>query len=258
MKIGIIGGSGLYDMELLSSPERIKVATPYGFPSSPLLKGAYGENEIYFLPRHGGEHTIPPHLVNYRANIWAMREVGVERIIGSNAVGSLRDDYPPGALVILDQFIDFTKKREYTFYEGGQVYHVSLADPFCPELRHVAIDIAKEKGFNLREKGTYVCIEGTRYSTRAESKMFKQFGDVIGMTLVPECQLARELEICYLNLSMVTDYDVCAERPVSSKEVIETMKKNVEILKTMIRELIPRMPQTRSCECKSALKDAGA
>jgi 5'-methylthioadenosine phosphorylase len=258
MKIGIIGGSGLYDIELLSSPKEIKVSTPYGSPSSTLHEGSYGGNEVYFLPRHGGKHTIPPHLVNYRANVWAMKEMGVERIIGTNAVGSLRDDYPPGALVIVDQFIDFTKKREYTFYDGGKVYHVSLADPLCPELRRIAVEIAERKGFELRERGTYVCIEGPRYSTRAESRMFKQFADIIGMTLVPECQLARELEICYLNLSMVTDYDVYAERPVSSKEVVETMKKNVEVLKSMVRELIPKIPAARSCGCSSALKDAEA
>ena len=245
-------------MDLFASSERIKVDTPYGAPSAPLLKGTYGKDEIYFLPRHGEEHTIPPHMVNYRANIWSLKKVGVERIIATNAVGSLRDDFPPGTLVISDQFIDFTKKREYTFYDGGQVYHVSLADPFCPEMRQEAISQAGEEKFPLRERGTYVCIEGPRYSTRAESKMFNKVGDIIGMTLVPECQLARELEMCYVNLSMVTDYDVYAEKPVSSKEVVETMRRNVGVLKTMIRELIPRIQRERKCECSRALQNAWA
>lgn len=255
VKIGIIGGSGFY--ELLEDPREVKIATPYGSPSAPVQVGKLEGMEVAFIPRHGIGHTIPPHKVNYRANIWALHKLGVERIIGVNAVGSLQEEYKPGDIVFVDQFIDFTKKRDYTFYDGGKVYHVGFADPFCPEIRKVLIDSAKELGLQFKETGTYICIEGPRFSTRAESRMFRQFADIIGMTLVPEINLARELEICYANISMVTDYDVWAEKPVDTKEVLETMAKNIDNVKALLKLAVPRIPEKRDCPCSKALENAG-
>ncbi len=255
MKIGIIGGSGFY--KLLDNPREMKMSTPYGSPSAPVQIGRLSSVEVAFIPRHGVNHTIPPHKVNYRANIWALHELGVERVIGINAVGSLKEEYKPGDIVLVDQFIDFTKKRNYTFYDGGKVYHVSFADPFCPEMRGILGKTAGELGIPYKDKGTYACIEGPRFSTRAESRMFRQFADVIGMTLVPEINLARELAMCYANISMVTDYDVWAEKPVDTKEVLETMAKNIENVNSLLKGAIPKIPDERHCNCGKALENAG-
>ncbi|RLF18160.1 MAG: S-methyl-5'-thioadenosine phosphorylase, partial [Thermoprotei archaeon] len=233
------------------------VYTPYGPPSDEIIVGEFKGRRIAFLPRHGRGHVVPPHMINYRANIWALKTLGVERIIAVSAVGSLREDYRPGDFVVPDQFIDFTKNRTYTFFDGRLVAHVSMADPFCPELREVAIKTAKELGIPVHEKGTYVCIEGPRFSTRAESRLYKSWGaDIIGMTLVPEVNLAREAQICYVTIAMITDYDVWAEKPVTAEEVIKVMKENVEKAKKLLYELIPRIPKERKCPCKEALKEA--
>jgi 5'-methylthioadenosine phosphorylase len=255
-KIAVIGGSGIYDPEIFKSERSVKLSTPYGSPSGAIEVGSMGGVEVAFFPRHGKGHAIPPHKVNYRANIWALKELGVERIIAASACGSLKEDYTPGSLVVVDQYIDFTKKREYTFYDGGQVHHVSLADPFCRPMSDLCIDAGKKLGLNVHPRGTYICIEGPRFSTRAESKMFRTFADIIGMTLVPECQLARELEMCYVTLAMVTDYDVWQERPVSAQEVLEIMGKNVSNVRKIMTEVLPKLPATRNCECASALKFA--
>ncbi|RLF13511.1 MAG: S-methyl-5'-thioadenosine phosphorylase [Thermoprotei archaeon] len=256
-EIGIIGGSGLYDPGLFKEVKSIKVYTPYGPPSDEIIVGEFKGRRIAFLPRHGRGHVVPPHMINYRANIWALKTLGVERIIAVSAVGSLREDYRPGDFVVPDQFIDFTKNRAYTFFDGRLVAHVSMADPFCPELREVAIKTAKELGIPVHEKGTYVCIEGPRFSTRAESRLYKSWGaDIIGMTLVPEVNLAREAQICYVTIAMITDYDVWAEKPVTAEEVIKVMKENVEKAKKLLYELIPRIPKERKCPCKEALKEA--
>ncbi len=256
-EIGIIGGSGLYDPGLFKEVKSIKVYTPYGPPSDEIIVGEFKGRRIAFLPRHGRGHVVPPHMINYRANIWALKTLGVERIIAVSAVGSLREDYRPGDFVVPDQFIDFTKNRTYTFFDGRLVAHVSMADPFCPELREVAIKTAKELGIPVHEKGTYVCIEGPRFSTRAESRLYKSWGaDIIGMTLVPEVNLAREAQICYVTIAMITDYDVWAEKPVTAEEVIKVMKENVEKAKKLLYELIPRIPKERKCPCKEALKEA--
>ncbi len=255
-RIGIIGGSGLYDPEILEDTKQIKMTTPFGAPSAPITVGYLKEVPVAFLPRHGIGHWIPPHKINYRANIWALRELGVERIIAVSAVGSLQEHIKPGDLVVPDQFIDFTKSRVYTFYDGGKVYHVSLADPFCPVLRDLLISTAKSFGYSVHERGTYICIEGPRFSTRAESKMFRQFADIIGMTLVPEVTLARELEICYATLALVTDYDVWAEKPVDAQEVVRVMAENVEKAKKILYEVIPKIPEERSCICSKALENA--
>jgi 5'-methylthioadenosine phosphorylase len=212
---------------------------------------------VAFVNRHGPGHSIPPHLVNSRANIYALKRLGVTRIIAPGAVGSLKEDYKPGDLVITDQFVDFTKQRQYTFFQGGRVYHVSLADPFCSEMRAVLIDAARVLNLPAHERGTYVCIEGPRYSTRAESRMFRSFGDIIGMTLVPECQLAREAEICYAAINTITDYDSFSEVPVSTEEILRTMKENIEKVQNLLQQTISKIPMERNCKCKDALKDAG-
>jgi 5'-methylthioadenosine phosphorylase len=258
-EIGIIGGTGVYDPGLLSNERQVKVETPYGEPSDLVTIGEYAGRKVAFIPRHGRKHTIPPHRINARANIWALKQLGVERIIAPSAVGSLALAYKPGHIALPDQFIDFTKGRQYTFYDGVKVAHVSVADPFCPELRSVASKVIKKSKFPFHEKATYVCIEGPRFSTRAESKFYRDVmkAKIIGMTLVPECALAREAEICYLSIATVTDYDVWANVPVSSKEVIETLRKNVEKTKKLVAELIPAIPQERrKCACSHALEGA--
>ena len=256
-EIGIIGGTGVYDQESFEDAKEIKVFTPFGETSDLISVGVYKNVKVAFISRHGKNHTIPPHRVNYRANVWALKQLGIKRIIASAAVGSLREDYSPRTFVIPDQFIDRTKKRLDTFYEGGQVCHISVADPFCEQLRHFFIEAAQKLGLNVKKSGTYVCIEGPRFSTRAESRLFQTWNaDVVGMTLYPECVLAREAELCYVSISTVTDYDVWAESPVSTKEVIEKARKNNEDLKKLILEAIPQIPKTKDCSCDSALKDA--
>lgn len=256
-EVGIIGGTGVYDQESFEDVKEVKVYTPFGETSDLVSVGSYKNVKVAFIARHGKNHSIPPHKVNYRANVWALKQLGVKRIIASAAVGSLRKDYGPGTFVIPDQFIDRTKKRLDTFYEGGQVCHISAADPFCEQLRPIFINNAKKLGLDVKETGTYVCIEGPRFSTRAESKLFQMWkADVVGMTIYPECILARESELCYASISMVTDYDVWADSPVSTKEVIEKAQESNEKLKKLILEALPQLPKTRDCACGSALKDA--
>lgn len=255
--IGIVGGTGVYDPEIIEDAREVKVYTPYGAPSSFITLGNYKGRTIAFIPRHGAGHQIPPHKINYRANIWAMKELGVKRIVASSACGSLREDYEPGDFVITDQFIDRTRKRLDTFYEGGVVGHVSSADPLCPQLHDLFVEQAEGHGYPVHQTGTYVCIEGPRFSTRAESRLFRQWGcDIIGMTMYPECMLAREAEICYVSIAMVTDYDVWADKPVSSDEVVETMKMNSEKFKTLIMDALPLISEERTCGCGSALAQA--
>jgi 5'-methylthioadenosine phosphorylase len=256
-EIGIIGGSGVYDSAILENVEETKVYTPWGRTSDLVSVGSFRGRRVAFISRHGRNHQIPPHMVPYRANLWALKELGVHRVIAASAVGSLREDYRPGEFVIVDQFIDRTKWRGDTFYEGGQVCHVSAADPFCPELRECFIKSATLLGVPSHDKGTYVCIHGPRFSTRAESKLFRSWGvDVIGMTLLPEAVLARELELCYASVSMVTDYDVWADHPVSTDEILKTMTGNVENFKRLVMDSIPRIPSARHCECDHALRNA--
>jgi 5'-methylthioadenosine phosphorylase len=256
-EIGIIGGTGVYDQENFKHVKEVKVFTPFGETSDLVSIGVYKGVKVAFIPRHGRNHTIPPHRVNYRANVWALKQLGVKRVISSSAVGSLREDYEPGNFVIPDQLIDRTKKRLDTFYEGGQICHISSADPFCHQLRLFFIDLANKLGLNVKESGTYVCIEGPRFSTKAESRLFRMWkADIIGMTIYPECILAKEAELCYAPISMVTDYDVWAEKLVSTKEVVNTMRKNDENFKQLIFEAIPQLPKQVDCDCGCALKDA--
>ena len=254
-KIAIIGGSGLEDPRLFEKIKEVKIKTPFGDPSAPIIIGNFIGKTVAFLSRHGKTHAIPPHKVNSRANLWALKKLGIERIIGISAVGSLRKNFKPGDIVICDQFIDFTKKRDYTFYDKGTV-HVSLADPFCPELRSLFYKEAEKLKLPVHKKGTYWCIEGPRFSTRAESKFFRNFADIIGMTLNPEVSLAREKEICYLCLAMVTDYDVWQRHPVNAAEVLKTMGANIERIKKLLGAAIPKIKEKRSCFCKESLKNA--
>ena len=255
--IGIIGGSGIYDPGLIESPERLKVYTPYGQPSSMIIIGAYQGKQVAFIPRHGEGHIIPPHAINYRANIWAFKELGVERVLAPSAVGSLQEEYRPGELVLPDQFIDRTWGRPSTFHDGGKVAHVSMADPFCPELTDILYDTAVSLNLPIHRGGTYVCIQGPRFSTRAESRMFRSWGaHIIGMTLVPEVTLAREVRMCYLTIAMITDYDVWAEKPVSAEEVVKTMAENVEKVRKLLAKALPKIPEKRGCGCARYMDEA--
>lgn len=256
-RIGLIGGSGIYDPGLLEKPEKIKVYTPYGSPSAHVTIGDYGGRTIAFIPRHGEGHVIPPHAINYRANIWALKELGVERVLAPSAVGSLQEEYRPGELVLPDQYIDRTWGRPGTFYEGGQVAHISMADPFCPELIDILYDTAVSLNLPIHRGGIYVCIQGPRFSTRAESRLFRSWGaHIIGMTLIPEVNLAREARMCYLTIAMITDFDVWAEKPVSAEEVVRTMRENVEKVRKLLAEAIPKIPGERGCGCAKYLDEA--
>ena len=256
-EIGIFGGTGIYDSGLLKESKEITIETPYGKTSDSITIGEFNERKVAFMPRHGKKHTIPPHLINYKANIWAFKELGVKRIIAPSAVGSLKEEFEPGNFALPSQFIDFTKSRKGTFSEDGRVIHISVADPFCPELQNIILDVVNEQQVKIHKDATYVCIEGPRFSTKAESKFYKSTGaDIIGMTLVPECQLAREAQICYASISTVTDYDVWAEKPVTAKEVMETLSKNVKVAKTLLTVLIDKIPETKSCSCEKALEEA--
>jgi 5'-methylthioadenosine phosphorylase len=257
-EIGIFGGSGFY--ELLPDVEEIELDTPYGPPSAPLVVGTIAGRRVAFLPRHGRRHELPPHRIPYRANVWAMRELGVRRILGPNASGSLRADVELGEFVVCDQFLDRTRRREDTFYDGPETTHVSAADPFCPELRALLVETARELGIPVRDGGTVVVVEGPRFSTRAESRWFQSLGaDVINMTAYPECHLARELELCFANVSMVTDHDVGVEGqpPVSSADVARVFEQNNERLRELLFAVVPRMPAEREEHmCTTALAGA--
>ena len=256
-EIGIIGGTGIYDSGLLEKSKEVEIDTPYGKPSDCITLGLFKGKKIAFLPRHGKKHSIPPHMINYRANIWAFKELGIKRIIAPSAVGSLKEEFAPGDFVIPTQFIDFTKSRNCSFSELGRVIHISVAEPTCHEVHEIVQRVINAKGIPLHDSGTYVCIEGPRFSTKAESKFFKSTGaDIIGMTLVPECQLAREAQICYTSISTVTDYDVWAEKPVTAKEVIATLSKNVDNMKSILTDLIEKIPTEKKCSCEKALEDA--
>ena len=258
--IGIIGGTGVYDQSLLENVEQIDMDTPYGKPSDIVTVGEYKGVKVEFIPRHGAKHQHPPHLVNYRANIDALKQLGVKWIIAPQAVGSLHEDYKPGELAFPDQFIDRTWGREMSFYKGSPVCHISTAEPFCKDLRELLAEKSKDLGYAMHNKGTYVCIQGPRFSTKAESKAFQQWnGHLIGMTAVPECVLAREAEICYSSIAMVTDYDVWKEHAVSIEEIVRVMKENEGKVKNLIKEMIPIIPEKlkeRKCECATALKGA--
>jgi len=257
IEIGIIGGTGLYDPKLLTNTKEVRIRTPYGMPSDSITVGELRGRQVAFLARHSKKHTIRPTDVNSRANIFALKKLGVERIVAPSTVGSLRDEFKPGDLVLIDQFIDRTTRREESFYTGKKVCHISVAEPMCPQLREALKKAAQLSSIKVHETGTYVCIEGPRFSTKAESKMFRSWGaDVVGMTLVPECVLAREAEMCYATIAAVTDYDVWKEEPVSVEKVVKTMKANVEKVKRLIVEAVANVPSMRNCDCATALQNA--
>lgn len=259
MIIGVIGGSGLYQMEGLEKVREARVATPFGRPSDAYVRGVLEGTDFVFLPRHGRGHRWIPTEVNFRANIFGMKRLGVERIISVSAVGSLREEIAPGHVVIPDQFIDRTMQRPSTFFGRGIVAHVSLADPFCPVLREGLIQAAREEGARVHPTGTYLCMEGPQFSTRAESVLYRSWGaHVIGMTNLQEAKLAREAEICFATVALATDYDCWNHNAgdVEIEQVIRILQENVRLARQIIRRTVRLLPGERSCKCASALKDA--
>ena len=257
--IGVIGGSGLYQMEGLKSVREITVTTPFGKPSDKLVRGKLGNSDLIFLPRHGKGHRWLPTEVNFRANIFAMKKLGVERIISVSAVGSLREEVAPGHIVVPDQFIDRTSQRPSTFFGKGLVAHVGLADPFCGHLSGVLVQSALEAGATVHRGGTYLCMEGPQFSTRAESHLYRSWGaHVIGMTNLQEAKLAREAEICFATLALATDYDCWNGQAgdVEIEQVLAVLQSNVTLARRTIVAAVGVLTAQRTCDCASALKNA--
>lgn len=258
-RIGIIGGSGLYQMEGLADLEEVSLSTPFGEPSDALILGTLRGLRLAFLPRHGRGHRISPSQLNSRANIYALKSLGVEWIIAVSAVGSMREEIAPLDIVIPDQLFDRTKGRASTFFGQGLVVHAAFADPFCPNLSQTLYEAAQAVGATVHKSGTYLCMEGPQFSTKGESRIYRQWGvDVIGMTALPETKLAREAEICYATLALVTDYDVWHEaaEPVTAEMVVHNLLKNVATAQRIIAEALPRLPTRRDCPCATALRAA--
>lgn len=259
-EIGVIGGTGFYS--LLDDAEEHHVDSPYGAPSDAVTIGSVAGRAVAFLPRHGRAHNLPPHVINYRANISALKALGCTRIIGPCAAGSLQPHVRPGDLVICDQYVDRTRGRRDTFYDGSPVTHVAMAEPYCPTLRAIAIESAEAMHLPVHRRGTVVTIQGPRFSTVAESRWFGGQGwEVINMTQYPECPLARELEMCYVNLSLITDYDVGVEgepgvAAVTAEEVVRRFRENTGRLRDLILQMIPAIPAERNCICATALAQA--
>ena len=257
--VGVIGGSGLYEMEGLEDVRPVSLKTPFGDPSDSFVVGCLEGVKIAFLPRHGRGHRISPSSLNFRANIYAMKLLGVQWIIGVSAVGSMKESIHPGDMVIPNQFIDRTVGRASTFFSNGIVGHVSFADPVCPVLSQILFQAGKEVGANVQKDGTYLCIEGPQFSTRAESRLYRTWGvDIIGMTNIPEAKLAREAEICYATIAFATDYDGWheTEQDVSIGEVLRILAQSTKIAKSAIRNAVTHLPEKRECICATALKYA--
>ena len=252
-ELGVFGGSGF--SAFLDDVEHVRLDTPWGAPSGPVAIGTVEGRTVAFLARHGEDHHLPPHRVNYRANVWAMRELGVTRIIGPNACGSLQRHIAPGHVVVCDQLVDRTSGRPDTYFDGPEVAHVSFADPYCPELRAVAVDAARGDGAEVHDGGTVVVVQGPRFSTRAESAWFSGQGwHVVNMTQHPEAYLARELGLCYAGISLVTDYDAGIEGgvPVTFEEVLRVLDANIERLRRILHLALPAVPTVRACACSTA------
>ena len=259
IKIGVIGGSGLYQMDGLKILDEKRIDTPFGKPSDCVIIGEIDGIRLAFLPRHGRGHWISPSEINFRANIYAMKTLGVERILSVSAVGSMKEEIAPGDVVIVDQFIDRTTRKGATFFENGIVAHVSFADPVCPHLFKTVSQAAQKTKAKVHKGGTYVCIEGPMFSSRAESKLYRSWGvDCIGMTNYQEAKLAREAEICYVTIALPTDYDCWHEtaQDVDVAVVIETLNKNVATARAIIKESLAHIASERDCPCASALKVA--
>ncbi|MEA2528474.1 MAG: 5-methylthioadenosine phosphorylase [Thermomicrobiales bacterium] len=258
-KLGIIGGSGLYDLPDLQIDDRLLLETPFGPPSDRLIVGHLGSTDVVFLPRHGAGHRLTPSELPYRANIYALKQLGVTHLLTVSAVGSLKEELPPLTIVLPDQIIDRTVARPRTFFEGGAVAHVGLAHPFCPCLSGEIARAAATTGIPIVEGGTYLCIEGPQFSTRAESMLYRSWdAAVIGMTAMPEARLAREAELCYATIAMVTDYDVWheTEGPVTVEMVVANLRANTEAAKRIVRAVADQGLPDRTCACGDALRDA--
>lgn len=261
-RVGVIGGSGLYGIPGLEVSGERKVRTPFGAPSAAYVMGELAGVEVVFLPRHGAGHDIPPHRINYRANLWGFGELGVERVLSVNASGGIRRGLGPGDIVVLDQVLDFTQgARAGSFYdggEGGQVVHIDFTEPYCPEVRGALLRAGEKAGVGLGDGGTYLCVNGPRLESRAEIEFFASAGaDVVGMTGMPEAALARELEICFAGVAVVTNYAAgFTGEKLTTGEVIESMKEANERINALLRETIGLIPRQRGCPCKDALKEA--
>jgi len=257
--LAIIGGSGLYEMDGLEETQEFDITTPFGKPSAPVVVGTLAGKRVAFLARHDFGHFISPSEINYRANIYALKSLGIERIISISACGSLREDYAPGNIVIPDQLFDFTKNRERSFFGEGLVAHISIADPFCSELSQILYESVAETDAVVHKGGAFITIEGPRFSTKAESNVFRTWGmSLIGMTTCPEAFLAREAEICYAVMAHVTDYDVwhVSEEPVTVEKVIEVLNRNTQVAQEAVVNLVKRLPSVLSCKCSYTLENS--
>jgi len=257
--IGIIGGSGLYEMEGITHLREERVTTPFGDPSDAYILGRLDGHAVAFLARHGRGHRLLPSELNFRANVYGFKVLGAQWIISASAVGSMREEIRPSDIVVPDQFFDRTRARASTFFGDGVVAHVSFADPVCPDLSELLFGVGRDLGARMHKGGTYLCMEGPQFSTRAESRIYRSWGvDVIGMTNLQEAKLSREAEMCYATMALVTDYDVWheAEGDVTVEKVIAILHKNVATAKAIVRSVIPKIRPDRSCGCASALKDA--
>ena len=257
--VGVLGGSGLYEMEGLIEVQAVSLKTPFGDPSDSYVVGRLEGVKVAFLPRHGKGHRIAPSSLNYRANIYGMKKLGVEWIIGVSAVGSMKESIRPGDMIIPDQLIDRTVARPNTFFSDGIVGHVSFADPFCPVLSQILYEAGKEAGATVQKNGTYLCMEGPQFSTRAESTLYRSWGvDIIGMTNLPEAKLAREAEICYATMAFATDYDCWHQEAgdVSIGDVLRILAQSAKTAKTAIRRAVQMLPDRRVCVCSTALEHA--
>jgi len=257
--LGIIGGSGLYEMEGLRNVRRVTVRTPFGEPSDALTVGELQGRTLAFLPRHGRGHRLSPSQINYRANVYAMKKIGADAILSISAVGSMKERIRPGDIVVVDQFYDHTRIRPNTFFEGGIAGHIAFADPVCPALAGVVYDASRRAVRRVHRGGTYLCMEGPAFSTRAESTIYRKWGvDVIGMTNMPEAKLAREAELCYATLALATDYDCWheTEEDVTVGSILAILKTNVENSKKIVREVARRLPSPDGCHCREALRHA--
>jgi 5'-methylthioadenosine phosphorylase len=259
-RIGVFGGSGFYRFQ--QQVERVRMDTPFGPPSDELALGEIEGTRVAFLPRHGPAHEWPPHSINYRANVWAMAALGVQRILAPSAAGSLQPHIRPGDFVLCDQFVDRTYGRASTYFDGPPTVHIGAAEPYCPELRKIAAFVGADLGITVHPRGTVVVIQGPRFSTRAESRWYSSAGwEVINMTQYPEAVLARELQMCYVNISLITDWDVGLEglpgvRPVSVEEVLRVLNENNDRVRELIFQLVPRLGGERTCSCATALQGA--
>jgi 5'-methylthioadenosine phosphorylase len=256
VSVGVIGGSGLYDIEGLKGVREVRVRTPFGAPSDAIIVGMLEGIGVAFLARHGRGHRLNPSEINYRANIYALKSLGVTRVISVSAVGSMKESIHPGDVVVPDQFIDLTKKRASTFFEGGIVAHVAFGEPVCPALGQILISSGQQPGVALHRGGTYLCMEGPQFSTKGESRLYRQWGvDVIGMTNMPEAKLAREAELCYATMALVTDYDCWheTEEAVTVEAILATLHQNVALAKRLLRSVVPALAQAPACLCGRAL-----